>query len=261
MMSFTTKRAPVVDEARERDPVATAEWDRARRAEVQYSIQLRKIARHVADIIKGLGVDSPEAAEAVAEALRRYERLLHPWAKTAARRMVTEVAARNDKLWRKVSAEMGRSIKTTFAEEHGIGERYRQLMAEQVNLITSIPREAAERVHHLVTQGVVKGVRFTEIAKEIERGGEVSKSRATLIARTETGRVVTALCQARAESLGSTGYTWRTMKDAQVRPSHKAMEGRFVAWDSPPTLDKLTGHAGSVPACRCYCEPSLPKNF
>src|SRR6185437_1153848 len=99
---------------------------------------------------------------------------------------------------------------------------------------------------------------FTTIVPEIMRGGEVSKSKATLIARTETGRALTALTQARAETVGSTSYVWRTVKDSDVRLSHKQMEGKVVDWDSPPTLDGLTGHAGSLPNCRCFAEPIIP---
>ncbi|MDR0067994.1 phage head morphogenesis protein, partial [Acinetobacter sp. 11520] len=29
-------------------------------------------------------------------------------------------------------------------------------------------------------------------------------------------------------------------------------------WDNPPTLDNLKGHAGCLPNCRCYPEPSIP---
>jgi SPP1 gp7 family putative phage head morphogenesis protein len=236
---------------------AWADWAKARRAETQYGVQLRKIARHIGEIIRSFNVRDPQDADLLAIALRRYSDIVALWAPSAAASMIAEVEARQKKQWRKIGAEMGRSFSETFAGPD-IGARYRQLMDEQVGLITSLPREAAERVHHLVTQGVVEGKRFTEIIPEIERGGEVSSSRATLIARTETGRVVTNLTQARAESAGSVGYIWRTVKDAQVRPSHRAMEGQFVRWDSPPILDGLTGHAGALPNCRCFCEPVIP---
>jgi len=79
-----------------------------------------------------------------------------------------------------------------------------------------------------------------------------------MIARTEIGRASTALTQARSLALGSTGYIWRTAEDGDVRHSHAEMEGKFVSWDRPPTLDGLTGHAGALPNCRCYCEVVLP---
>ena len=86
------------------------------------------------------------------------------------------------------------------------------------------------------------------------KSGEVTKSRALLIAQTEVSRTATALTQARAEYIGSTSYRWRTSHDIRVRHSHKKMEGKEVRWVAPPTLDGMTGHAGCFPRCRCYCE-------
>jgi hypothetical protein len=37
------------------------------------------------------------------------------------------------------------------------------------------------------------------------------------------------------------------------------MEGKYVAWDAPQTLDMMTGHAGEFPNCRCYPEPVIPR--
>ena len=70
----------------------------------------------------------------------------------------------------------------------------------------------------------------------------------------------TALTKARAEDVGSDGYIWRSVRDGATRPSHRAMEGKFVKWGEPPTLDGMTGHAGEFPNCRCYPEPVIPRS-
>lgn len=75
---------------------------------------------------------------------------------------------------------------------------------------------------------------------------------------TELGRATGALDQARALSIGSNGYIWRTAEDGDVRHSHREMEGKFVEWGRPPTLDGMTGHAGELPNCRCYKEIVFP---
>ena len=237
---------------------ARKDWARARSAEIQYGSALRKIARHIADIIRGMSPNDENDASLLQHALRRYADILDPWARKRAEAMIAEVRARSDKQWRSVGAEMGRGFREILTGPDAIGARQRQLMAEQITLIKSIPLEAAERVHHLVQQSAIKGERFTSIIPEIMRGGEVAKSKATLIARTETGRALTALTQARAETVGSDGYQWQTVNDAAVRPSHRAMSGKFVRWDSPPTLDGLTGHAGALPNCRCFAIPLIP---
>lgn len=206
------------------------------------------MARAVADIIAGFGIIGPDNEGALRSALNRYADALDGWARSVARRMLADVAARDERAWmaasREMGAEIGRIVKST-----PIGEAMQAKMAEQVGLIKSLPREAAERVHRLVIEGQETGVRADVIAREIMRTGEVTRSRANLIARTEIGRAASTLTQVRAEAVGSVGYIWRTSRDSDVRPSHKRMEGRFVAWADPPELDGLTGHAGALPNC------------
>ncbi len=137
----------------------------------------------------------------------------------------------------------------------------KSIVAEQIKYIKSLPLEAADRIYDIqnkAIEAVVSGGRAEPFAKEIAASGDVAKSRANLIARTEIGRASTALTQARALSIGSIGYIWRTADDGDVRKSHAKMEGVFVRWDNPPTLDGMTGHAGALPNCRCYCEVIFP---
>lgn len=129
------------------------------------------------------------------------------------------------------------------------GHLYDLLMLEQVNLIKSLPLEAAQRVHDIATGLLFKGERPDRLIQEILRTGEVTEGRARLIARTETSRAASNFLQARAEWVGSEGYIWRGVRDFRERPSHLEMEGKYVRWSTPPTLDGLKGHAGCLPNC------------
>jgi phage putative head morphogenesis protein, SPP1 gp7 family len=103
------------------------------------------------------------------------------------------------------------------------------------------------------------GRRPDEIAAEIMRSGEVTASRATLIARTECARVSSLLTQTRAEGIGATNYIWRTSKDRAVRHSHARMEGKVCDFANPPTLsDGTTTHPGQIYNCRCTMQVILP---
>lgn len=172
--------------------------------------------------------------------------------------MIAEVAARDLKTWTETSKEIGSLLRQEIAES-AVGRAMRESLDRQTALITSLPTEAAQRVRDLTIEGISKGTRASEIAAKIMETGEVTKSRANLIARTETSGTATELTKARAESIGSTGYIWRTSGDSDVRPSHRKMAGQFVAWGDPPTLDGMTGHAGGLPNCRCWPDPVLPK--
>lgn len=240
------------------EPSAKSAFLRARKAEVQYSRQLRKVARHIGDLVMGLfDAADPASAGIVERALRRYATTIEGWAASVGGRMVAEVAARDRKAWMAVSREMGAAIHREI-ERAPTGALLRQRLADQVSLITSLPTEAAERVHKLTIEGLSNGARASEIAAEIMKTGQVTKSRADLIARTEVSRTSTELTRARAESIGSTHFIWRTAGDSDVRPSHRALNGKSFAWNDPPECDP--GHhalPGAIWNCRCYAEPIL----
>ena len=211
-------------------------------------------------IVKGLvrkGTEPP--VDLIKSALSRYAELLRPWAKTVAEGMVTEVARRDAKAWFEVGASMGREIHKEIVSAP-TGAQAQRLMAEQVDLITSLPLEAAQRVHQLALGSLYTGDRPEKIEEEILETGKVTEARARLIARTEVGRAAAAMTQARAQHIGSEGYIWRTAGDADVRPEHKKLEGRYVRWGEPPIAGEngMRYHAGAGPNCRCYQEPVIP---
>lgn len=252
-------KAPTRREARAARVSARERFVKARRAERGFARQLTAVARQVGSIVRGLAPKGIVAAPAeLVQTLRNYSDLIRPWSRAVASRMVSEVDRRDEHAWAEAGRELGRELRIEVRRAP-TGQVMRALLDEQVELITSIPLKAAQRVHKLTIEAVTEtGGRAREIAAEIMRTEEVTKSRAMLIARTETSRTVTALTQARAQHIGSTQYVWRTSGDSDVRESHRKMEGRVVAWDDPPTLDGLTGHAGALPNCRCYTEPIIP---
>lgn len=229
-----------------------------RKVERHYAAQLRKIARHVGELINTMWrPDDITTSSEITTALDRYARIIEPWARVVGQRMVAEVSSRDRKAWREHSAEMSRLMRSEIAEAP-VGIVMRERLASQVDLITSLPREAAERVHKLTLEGITQGTRAKAIAAEIMRSGEVTASRANLIARTEVGRTATELTKARAESVGSTHFIWRTTGDSDVRESHRHLNGKTFRWDTPPECDP--GHhalPGAIWNCRCYPEPVI----
>ena len=209
-------------------------------------------------IITGFPPGDPSVEPTISHMLNRYAELLNDWAVSTASKMIAEVNQQDRKAWTMLTEQMAQALRQEIRTAP-TGAAMQGLLAEQVTLIKSIPLDAAKRVHELTLQGIEDGTRANEIAKEIMRSGDVAESRAKLIARTEVSRTAATLTEARAKAVGSEGYIWRTSGDSDVRHSHKEMNGKFVRWDSPPTLDKLTGHAGCLPNCRCYPEPVIPE--
>lgn len=236
---------------------------RARRAETQFTAQLRKVARQVGTLISAFDViANPDTVPTLRTMLDKYAEALEPWARATVTRMLAEVNNRDARMWAEQAQAMGIALRK---ELHGAptGQAMRKLMEEQVTLIKSLPTEAGKRVHELVIKGLEDSVRADEIAREIRRSGEVTESRAKLIARTEVARSASTLTQARAEHIGSTQYVWRTSGDSDVRPGHKAMNGKVCEWANPPAVNEngrvMHHHAGAIWNCRCYCEPIIPE--
>jgi SPP1 gp7 family putative phage head morphogenesis protein len=247
------------DEARHKSKRSkrTAAFGGVRKAEKQYAVALRKVARHVGDMVTDFDFEQPDAADRLQDVLDQYADVIEPWARAATARMIADVSNRDRRAWKQASQNLSRTLRVEI-ESAPTGSAMRELLAEQVSLIRSLPIEAGQRVHRLTIEGLMDSTRASEIAEEIRRSGEVTESRATLIARTEVARTAATLTQMRAQHIGSDGYIWRTVEDSDVRPSHRRMNGKFIAWNDPPTLDNMVGHAGMLPNCRCYPEPVIP---
>ena len=241
----------------DRDISIASLFKRAKKLEKNYATRLRQIARHVGHIATGFDIESTNGSTLLQAALRRYADALEPWAKAVGQRMVTEVAAADRESWRKTSATIGRLLHKEI-QTAPTGRAMQDALTRQVDLITSLPRDAADRVHKLTTEGMAQGRRTAAIAAEIARTGEVTRSRADLIARTEVSRTATELTKARAAHVGSTHFIWRAHHDDSTRPTHRALDGQAFRWDEPPECDP--GHhalPGGIWNCRCFPEPVL----
>lgn len=231
-----------------------ADFSASRKAEKQFAVSLRKIAKHIDDFVRATYSDSSAWTHQFRRWAERYADTLDAWANAIVKKMHAQVSIRDWRQWKKFSEEMGIELRREILEAP-TGAALQELMREQVTLIKSIPPDAAQRVHEMVMRGISEGRRHEALVEQIMRIGDVTRARATLIARTETSRTASVLTQVRAQAAGSEAYIWETALDERVRPSHAAMQGRLIRWDSPPTTDGLTYHAGMGPNCRCYCRP------
>jgi SPP1 gp7 family putative phage head morphogenesis protein len=199
-----------------------------------------------------------ETDEPYHKAMQEYSELLTPWATKLSSRLIQTVERRNALEWQRHTENLSSLVKKEIATTP-IGEVVQKLLNEQVSLIKSMPIEAAERVHKLSLEMAATGGRAVSIEEMVQATGQVTASRAKMIARTEIARVNSVLSQARSMHIGSIGYIWRTVEDSHVRPMHNALDGTYHRWDDPPECDKgIFAHPGQVFNCRCFAEPVLP---
>lgn len=124
---------------------------------------------------------------------------------------------------------------------------------ENVALIKSIPEQYFDKIRTAITFGIDTGEDYFSIKKEVKHIGNVTESRAKLIARDQTSKLFGELNQARQNNIGITHYIWRTAGDERVRPEHQDNNGKRFSWQSPPS----TGHPGEDIQCRCVAEPDM----
>jgi len=228
-------------------------WTPSRSAEKAYERQLLSVSDQIRSALE---TASPADAERL---LREYAKIVDPWARQSAANMMASVDRKNVQAWQSAAKRAGLDMRVLMASP-GVGEATRAAIERNAGLITSLVTVAADDVAKAVADNLAMGSRADDLAKRLRGIAHVSASRARTIARTEVSKAGTALTLARAESVGSTGYIWRTARDGDTRESHAAMEGVFVPWDKPPTIDKMEGHAGCFPNCRCYPEPVIPRD-
>lgn len=216
---------------------------------------LRKVARVAGAIVHAQVNGSTLRDEAVMlRLLSAYAQSLTPWAEHISSRMVASVSASNKRAF----ARQAKQLHSALAASTEM--RTAQLLQlRQVELIKSLPIEAGLRAQKLAQEAAIGGKRADEVAAELLRTEDVTKSRAELIARTEVARANAAITQARAELVGATQYIWQTAEDGDVRDSHAAMQGQAFSFNDPPEVDEGGAYnPGEIYNCRCFAEPILP---
>lgn len=157
----------------------------------------------------------------------------------------------DERLKAAIKASLSIDISPVLNQSGPILDAMKAATKANIELITSIPDQYFEKLGDAVGKNMERGMRFEDLAKEIERIGDVTESRAKLIARDQTSKMNGAFNQARQTSLGIDKYQWQTSGDERVRHDHAMNDGETFRWDKPPP----TGHPGHEINCRCVAIP------
>lgn len=150
-----------------------------------------------------------------------------------------------------INNALGIDVSRFIQSSPSIKESIDAAIIENANLITSIQAQYLDKVRLAVSQAALEGKRSTSVIDDIMEIGNVTESRARLIARDQTNKLNGALTKARQTSLGIPKYIWSTSGDERVRPEHQALDGKTFSWDAPPP----EGHPGTAIQCRCQAIP------
>lgn len=93
---------------------------------------------------KGFDITDPLIVPRLRAVLEKYAEALTPWAEPTAARMLQRVNQKDALLWAGLSENMSRSLQLEIRQAP-TGQVMRELQAQQVRFIKSLPLEAAQR--------------------------------------------------------------------------------------------------------------------
>ncbi len=125
---------------------------------------------------------------------------------------------------------------------------------DTVARITGMQDDQLAKVDKVLREGF--GRHVESMAKDIKRQlGDVTSSRAELIARDQILTLHSKITHHRQKAAGIDEYVWTTSNDERVRDEHEELEGETFSWDEGG--DPEEGHPGEAVNCRCVAFPVL----
>lgn len=146
-----------------------------------------------------------------------------------------------------------------FQMSPAVADVFQATLAEQVNLIKSIPAEHLARVTGMVNRSVQTGRDVGGLAKELQTGLGVTKRRAQFIARSQNSIATATITRARQTELGITTAKWlHSGGGRHPRPEHVAASGKLYSVDRGMFLEGVWTWPGVQPNCRCVAISVIP---
>ena len=163
--------------------------------------------------------------------------------------------------------EVKRTIGIDILDDYYKGEFYKtelqKWVADNVNLVTTRPRETLGEMMDIVQTGFVSGTNTLEIARRLQEKYNYTSYWAQFVARDQMAKLNCDVTRQAQLSAGVTRYEWSTSDDSRVRESHRVLDGKVFSWDEPPIVDDKTGrrcHPGQDYQCRCVALPVFDKD-
>lgn len=114
-----------------------------------------------------------------------------------------------------------------------LNELIRTSVSINTKLVKSIPAELLEDLSYVIEDGFRSGAVLNELNKSIISKFNISKNRASVIARTEIAKLHSNTIRDEYLKLGIENYEWYTSNDERVRASHKVLNKKICNWNDP----------------------------
>lgn len=160
---------------------------------------------------------------------------------------------------------------SSIIEKEILGDTLSIAIQQNVDLITSIKNDFINDIGSNVFTNYKKGFRHGELINEIRARGNVSYSRAKLIARDQTAKINADFEEERNKKLGFDIYKWKGTGDARERESHLVLNNMLCKYSDPTvysddegktwkkrkSIGGYIGKCGEDYQCRCLAIPYI----
>lgn len=176
-----------------------------------------------------------------------------------------------DRAFSATDVAMTRALKAAgftvkFAPTTRSVEAYRSVIAENINLIRSIPQQYLKDVQSRVWSSAMKGGDLHKLSVDLKANYGVTQKRAAFIARDQSAKAKAVVEAAHRQELGITHAIWQhSSAGKEPRPTHVAQDGkRFelrTGWFDPDANGRGKGEyvwPGTLINCRCTSRAVLP---
>ena len=166
-----------------------------------------------------------------------------------------------DRRFAKILKDAGFTVRFKPTKRQRLG--YQAVVAENVNLIRSIPQRFLTDVQNSVWDSVMKGSDMAGLARSIKRNYEVSWRRAALISRDQTHKARAIFEETRRSELGITEAEWiHSGAGKEPRREHVrwgAQKKRYnIKKGMYSKVDKEWVWPGTAINCRCISRSVFP---
>lgn len=228
---------------------------------LQLSLAVTTLQPRIVTTALGIAMDAPSPKD--------VEKIMKSWGAKWRQRfnaMSTKIAAgfarRNfrmtDEAMRSALKQSGFTVK--FKETRSVIRAYQGVIAENVNLIKSIPQQYLSGVQSAVWSSVNRGSDLATLSRELQKNYKSTTARAALIARDQNAKAKATIEQTRRAELGITQAIWQHVPSKHPRETHEAMHGKVFdlargMWDPDENQWILPG---VLINCRCTSRAILP---
>lgn len=213
------------------------------------------------------------ASDTKSSAVRNLERCLAKWGKRWQKKisgMAEPIAVSFafqtrrdfDARFARVCRDAGFTVR--FQPTREMREAFRAVVAENVNLIRSIPQKFLTDVQSAVWESVMKGNKTAELSRSIKKSYGVAWRRAALIARDQTHKAKAIMEEARRSEVGIEEAVWvhsgagREKREEHVRWSRERRRYKIKRgmWSHK---DQAWVWPGTPINCRCGSRSVFPE--